>query len=611
MCNSDEEMERVLHNQFRALVPSFKINRVGIITKVPVFYNTLKYNILNAKKRIFISSLYIGKHENDLIETIRYALKKNPDLKVDILLDCLRSTRDFPNYSTASLLTPLLKDFQHRIDVRLYHTPHLNGWMAKIIPQRINEIFGLQHMKIYGTDNRIIMTGANLSEDYFTDRQDRYWVVEDKPLADYYHRLQTTIGKLSYKLFPKNGVVKEGQEWRLDWPTSNLASEFRWNIKRYLLDAKRELSKVVNSKPDNDYAPECQNIQMPASSDIVKLRDVNDTIVYPISSFYPLCTESLHTDPNVKDTSGLSTELSIMTRLLSLLSHPSTYFTMTAGYFNIHPLLADRVASARCNGEIIVAAPEANSFYKSKGISSYIPQAYIVQTSEFMEDLLITEGKLPRRGIWSNLRLWVDNMAKMAQKGKQTLGDAMYAPTLSTDVEDNYKNQNESYKDKMPSGFSRKAPGYDDLVLASNNKKIEINPEHELRPRVKILEWQNGVVNTPDGYTYHAKGVWLTLPSADHSSPDVRSSITEIESNFPSITVIGSSQYTKRAYTRDLETNILVFTKDSGLRSDMQKEIENLKQYTTEMKLGDFKTKGKREVKWWERVFGKFLSNFM
>jgi CDP-diacylglycerol--glycerol-3-phosphate 3-phosphatidyltransferase len=41
-------------------------------------------------------------------------------------------------------------------------------------------------MKFYVFDNDVIITGANLSEDYFTTRQDRYFVIKNAPeLANY------------------------------------------------------------------------------------------------------------------------------------------------------------------------------------------------------------------------------------------------------------------------------------------------------------------------------------------------------------------------------------------------------------------------------------------
>ena len=41
-------------------------------------------------------------------------------------------------------------------------------------------------MKFYIFDNNILITGANLSEEYFTTRQDRYYYIKDSPeLANY------------------------------------------------------------------------------------------------------------------------------------------------------------------------------------------------------------------------------------------------------------------------------------------------------------------------------------------------------------------------------------------------------------------------------------------
>ncbi|KAI9577380.1 hypothetical protein GQX74_013623 [Glossina fuscipes] len=50
------------------------------------------------------------------------------------------------------------------------------------IPPRWNELLGLQHMKIYLFDDAVLISGANLSNDYFTNRQDRYILIEGKAL---------------------------------------------------------------------------------------------------------------------------------------------------------------------------------------------------------------------------------------------------------------------------------------------------------------------------------------------------------------------------------------------------------------------------------------------
>ena len=149
------------------------------------FYFTLKQKIMNAQNRIFFASLYLGKSEQELINCIDQTMERKPNLKVYFLLDGLRGTRETPhNNSSASLLTTLVDKYgEDRINCRLYRTPAFHGWKKKFIPKRFNEGLGLQHMKIYGFDNELILSGANLSKDYFTNRQDRYYIFKILPLT--------------------------------------------------------------------------------------------------------------------------------------------------------------------------------------------------------------------------------------------------------------------------------------------------------------------------------------------------------------------------------------------------------------------------------------------
>lgn len=104
--------------------------------------------------------MYIGKSELELIEALREALRRNPHLQVSILTDALRGTREAPAPTTASLLAPLVDEFgPDRVEIRMYHTPNLTGLRKKYVPTRINEGWGLQHMKLYGVDDEIIMSG--------------------------------------------------------------------------------------------------------------------------------------------------------------------------------------------------------------------------------------------------------------------------------------------------------------------------------------------------------------------------------------------------------------------------------------------------------------------
>lgn len=149
-------------NELDKLAPSVDLrgDQIQILKTPSEFYETLKERIRNAKSRIFLSTLYIGKSERELIETLQEALRLNPELKLSILTDCLRGTREAPDPSCASLLAPLVAEFgADRVEIRMYHTPNLTGLRKKYIPKRINEGWGLQHMKLYGVDDEIILSG--------------------------------------------------------------------------------------------------------------------------------------------------------------------------------------------------------------------------------------------------------------------------------------------------------------------------------------------------------------------------------------------------------------------------------------------------------------------
>lgn len=119
--------------------------------------------IRKAKKRIYLSTLYIGKTEFELISTLNEALRNNPDLTVSILTDALRGTRETPNPSCASLLASLVAEHgPDRVQIWMFHTPNLTGLRKKVVPKRINEGWGLQHMKLYGVDDEIILSGYEL-----------------------------------------------------------------------------------------------------------------------------------------------------------------------------------------------------------------------------------------------------------------------------------------------------------------------------------------------------------------------------------------------------------------------------------------------------------------
>lgn len=68
-------------NELDRIAPSFKINgsQIRVLQTPTEFYETLKDKIRSAERRIFLSTLYIGKSEKELVRSVLSALGPLPD----------------------------------------------------------------------------------------------------------------------------------------------------------------------------------------------------------------------------------------------------------------------------------------------------------------------------------------------------------------------------------------------------------------------------------------------------------------------------------------------------------------------------------------------------
>lgn len=78
----------------------------------------------------------------------------------------------------------------------------------------------------------------------------------------------------------------------------------------------------------------------------------------------------------------------------------------------------------------------------------------------------------------------------------------------------------------------------------------------------------------------------------------------------PSITLVGSSNYTKRSYSLDLEINALVVTEDESLKKQLREEVQWLQENSKKVTMEDFERTdrrvflGVRIVLWLVEVLG-------
>lgn len=328
------------------VAPGFPVNgsKITIIHEPVHFYGTLIEKCKSAKNRITFASLYIGtgKLESELIQTIEQAiLSSNGNIKAKFLLDYMRGSRGTQN--SRKMLEPLLKGkYAHCSEVFLYHTPKLRGLLKVIMPDRFNEVIGLQHMKLYMIDNTLIISGANLSNDYFTNRQDRYFVIEDaKELCDFYDDLVQRVGEFSFVLQS---------------------------------DGTTELNSTLNSHPcegpKQEFPEEAAHrIKTLFQSEIQKRIELNkqkealnaDTWVFPLVQMGQL---------NILHDSEVTLKLLQSAPLGARLKLATGYFNLTTDY--ISAVL--KQCQATC--DLLTAHPTANGFFSAKGIAGVIPAAY-------------------------------------------------------------------------------------------------------------------------------------------------------------------------------------------------------------------------------------------
>ena len=86
----------------------------------------------------------------------------------------------------------------HNVRVGFYKPFHKIDFNAFLTLQ---ETRGVQHMKICIFDDHVLLTGSNLSDSYFTDRDDRWVLFQNNPeLADYCDDLVNSVIDFSYQM---------------------------------------------------------------------------------------------------------------------------------------------------------------------------------------------------------------------------------------------------------------------------------------------------------------------------------------------------------------------------------------------------------------------------
>ncbi|OQR98093.1 CDP-diacylglycerol-glycerol-3-phosphate 3-phosphatidyltransferase [Achlya hypogyna] len=375
--------------------PSFPIasDAISVLQSPTEFYDRLLHNIRHATRRISLSSLYIGTDElsRGLVAALVEAVAANPQLEVTIVLDYSRGQRGGnTRNSSVAVLQPLLAAHPANVRLHLYRVPQLEHWAAKRLPPPFDETIGVSHSKVYLCDDTLIMSGANLSGDYFTQRQDRYVQLESRHLALFYHTFVEVMATHAHAV----AIDRAGAP--VVSPPAADAAEF------------------ANALSDLQQFP---SVTEPSNA---------TTWLMPTIQFSPLrVLQDQHT----------------LSRLVALLPAAAS-IDIASGYLNFPPFLTEALVDRGLALDVLTAAPSANGFFNGNGIKGALPMAYSLIEANFYDrfdrDLLTLREYNRPNWTFHGKGLWVhsapDGPVDLTIVGSSNFGQRSYGRDLESQV---------------------------------------------------------------------------------------------------------------------------------------------------------------------------------
>ncbi|KAF5366860.1 hypothetical protein D9757_011923 [Collybiopsis confluens] len=408
--NAAQKFQPILYDLTAELsqnLPRFTVpaDGISVLAQPSEFYSILLDMIRNAEKRIFISSLYIGSSEHELISTLKTRLTEKAGLHLYLQLDLNRSTRPGPS-STATILLPLLRHFPDRVHVSLFRSPSLRGIMAKIVPPRFNEGWGTWHAKIYGADDDLIISGANLNNAYFTNRRDRYLRFTAQPrLAEYCFSFLQEMSTFSYRLLPAdsrqttNPHSYTSGDYTVVWSDPETHPHHISEQVHRALSAFQASHRVGGDDTENPAldvsSPLSNNPSAKPSILLFPMIQAGQFRIREEERFFQLLFGHLKKAAMramLPDVGSLPFGISSVTQSRPLMD-------WTSGYFSLYKPYQQLILGTPAVGvKIVCSSPKANGFFGSKGISGRIPEGYTFLEQKFMKAVRKTARNFARIG---------------------------------------------------------------------------------------------------------------------------------------------------------------------------------------------------------------------
>ncbi|XP_010854819.1 PREDICTED: CDP-diacylglycerol--glycerol-3-phosphate 3-phosphatidyltransferase, mitochondrial [Bison bison bison] len=620
----------------RNLVPEFGVSssHVRVLSSPAEFFELMKGQIKVAKRRVVMASLYlgIGPLEQELVDCLESTLEKSlqakfpSGLRVSILLDFTRGSRGRKNSRT--MLLPLLQRFPEQVRVSLFHTPNLRGLLRLLIPERFNETIGLQHIKVYLFDNNVILSGANLSDSYFTNRQDRYVFLQDCPeIADFFTELVDAVGDVSLQLQGDDTVqMVEG-----------MVHPYKGDRAAYCRAANKRVMDVINSARTRQQMLHAQTFHsdpLLTQEDAAAAGDrrpAPDTWIYPLIQMKPF---EIQIDEIVTET--LLTE-----------AERGAKVYLTTGYFNLTQAYMDLVLGTRAEYQILLASPEVNGFFGAKGnADAQIIGVAVLESVPTLppltQPLLVMKESPALSGPLEVDRLDGEKQPSCGKRPCRSAGAHGQQCSLVAA-------EHTGRRAAVPAGPEHWAPcrpywafashgslGWADLAPGSPSPRpCSRDPAGQLLPQVsgRGREWALGesvlqgspspCPGTPRPCSRDSAGLLFPqVSAARRGCGGGRAHFLSARfllpaglwlylagSSLPCLTLIGSPNFGYRSVHRDLEAQIAIVTESRALQQQLHQEQEQLYRRAGVVSSATFEQPS-RQVKLWVKMVTPLIKNF-
>ena len=204
-------------------------------------------------------------------------------------------------------------------------------------------------MKFYVFDDTLLISGANLSEDYFNCRQDRYYCVQAaEALCDFYAGLLDVVARHSFQVIHDGGLRFDGPVNPRQDTLADFRSAMQSDVADYLEASRLRQLKAVDGGTEEN------------------------TFIFPFVQMGPY---------------GIEQDTRCMKAFLEERCS-SGQLHVASGYFNLtEELSAQLLQPNRGSLTVLCAAPSANGFLNAPGAAGFIPHLYTELERRFAQRL--------------------------------------------------------------------------------------------------------------------------------------------------------------------------------------------------------------------------------